>query len=221
MATRTFVIELLAGASGGKSTQIKNLQKRFLVEGVHAATLSATHPTYMHLRTFLHDEERGHRDLQRFPDFAIIDAKKRSLVFQAILLSVMETAESSIAPVVLVEQGPFYGFVVESFGLQVPNYVLEYFLGDLKEPDKVIFLDVPVDVLRKREATRMLWDKERMEKICQGITIAYESNRSNPHWLRVDGTKTPDEIFEDIWPEVWCAFQKHQKKPAPPRGITF
>ena len=74
-------------------------------------------------------------------------------------------------------------------------------------PDINIFIDIDADtamerITKNRFHTELFEKKSRLEKVRENYLKAFELLREEENIFIVDGTKTPEEIAEEIWKQV-------------------
>ena len=74
-------------------------------------------------------------------------------------------------------------------------------------PDINIFIDIDADtamdrITKNRFHTELFEKKSRLEKVRENYLKAFEMLGGEENILIVDGTRTPEEIAEEIWKQV-------------------
>ena len=80
-------------------------------------------------------------------------------------------------------------------------------------PDINIFIDIDADtamerITRNRFHTELFEKKSRLEKVRENYLKAFDLLGREENILIVDGTKTTEEIAEEIWKQVEHLFEK-------------
>jgi thymidylate kinase len=205
---KPFIVEIVAGPSGGKTSLKNNLSKRLEQAGLSVICLGNKDKSVIDLRAFHQEVERRLRLNRNFPHCEETIARIRSLVFRIILLELNAKAQAALQDIVLFEHNSVYTFAIEAYGSGVPEYVLEYDIGFVPNADLVIYLVVSAQELRKRSATRMLWDEKYVARICAGLEKMYVIGGKK--WLRIEAEgKTTNEIAEWCLPKLLAAYEEY------------
>ena len=80
-------------------------------------------------------------------------------------------------------------------------------------PDVTVFIDIDADtamdrITKNRFHTELFEKKSRLEKVRNNYLKAFELLKDEEKVFMVDGTKTPEEIAEEIWKQVEPLFEK-------------
>ena len=67
------------------------------------------------------------------------------------------------------------------------------------KPDIVLIFDLPVDLAMKRVKGHSVADVFEKEEHLEKVRDAYLDLRDDPLVRIIDSTRTPEEIFEDVW----------------------
>ncbi|MDE2018891.1 MAG: hypothetical protein KGJ13_00935 [Patescibacteria group bacterium] len=180
-----FIVEVVAGPSAGKTTLIRRLAPRLRRRGLHVLCLGNRNRSVRAIREEIRTRVKR---LQLHKEFAESDAtaiREQSIGFRWILLELNARAQSAHQDIILLEHGKNYTYVIEVWGSEIEDYVVESELACVAEPDLVIYIEASPEELRQRQSTKLLWDEEKVKRICRGLE---EQRRSlGKHWLLLKG----------------------------------
>ena len=178
----------------GKTTQIELLKKNLIKNGIYNV-MDFREPGSTELgeqiRTILLHNKLT--DIQRL--FLFLTA--RNVVTNKEIIPCIENGDIVIcdryAPSTLAYQG---------YGKRVADIELIHRMNNLAceniQPDLVIFLDVPVEECIKRQNEYDEMEKSSLS-VYKEIYHGYKQLSKNLNWVTVDGTKSVDEIANDIF----------------------
>lgn len=80
-------------------------------------------------------------------------------------------------------------------------------------PDVTVFIDIDVDtamerITRNRFHTELFEKKSRLEKVRNNYLKAFDLLKEEEKVVIVDGTRSVEEISEEIWIQVKYLFEK-------------
>ena len=67
------------------------------------------------------------------------------------------------------------------------------------KPDIVLIFDLPVDLAMKRVISHSVADVFEKEEHLEKVREAYLNLKNDPLVRIIDSTRTPEEIFEEVW----------------------
>jgi dTMP kinase len=67
------------------------------------------------------------------------------------------------------------------------------------KPDIVLIFDLPVDLAMKRVIGHSIADVFEKEEHLEKVREAYLNLKDDPLVRIIDSTRTPEEIFEEVW----------------------
>ena len=67
------------------------------------------------------------------------------------------------------------------------------------KPDIVLIFDLPVDIALERVRGHSIADEFEKEEHLEKVRQAYQNLKDDPLVRIIDSTRTPEEIFEEVW----------------------
>lgn len=177
----------------GKTTQIKLLEKKLKdlgYDNVKIMREPGSTELSESIREILLNQELS--DIQRL--FLFLTARN-SITREQIIPSI-ENGDIVLcdryAPSTLAYQG--YGKKICDIGIihRINNLACENV-----HPDLIIFIDTPIDECMKRQNTHDKMEESSLN-VYKDIYEGYKQLSKNNNWFTVDGTKTEEEISEEI-----------------------
>lgn len=210
-----FVLEVLAGPSGGKTALIRCLAGR--LTGKYAVLVLGNNDAAIGwVKTLA--KVKGDR-IMSMPNYLDSKEKRRfkvwkSFIFQEILLELdMIAHRAGPATIVLFEHGLRYTWAVEHYGGRASAADLARMRSVVEEPDLTIYLPATYEELRSREMSRMHWDEENVKRICDGLEEMYRNRKSGKgSWIRMPKGRTPDELADLCLPVILRAYEDYWQK---------
>lgn len=202
---RFIVIEGIDGA--GTTTQAQKLLHRF--ESEQISCMITAEPSQGIIGTLLRkilDKEVGLPGMD-----GGLNQEAMTLLFAADRLDhnaqVIQSALSSKVSVIC-DRYSLSTYAYQGGTEEVPDSWLLNADSHAMRPDIMFYLDIPVDLaldrIRRRGEVASIFEKKQF---LQKVVSRYEERLSQLkapfyNWYRIDGTKTPDAIAEEIWIKV-------------------
>jgi thymidylate kinase len=196
-SSKKIVIEITGPPSAGKTTVKENLCQRLHEQGIRVGRITADGQLYQSHKKLLWEAARHKTD----DEIKRLINQQSSLTFLSILVNLEIRIRNSMDEIILLEQGPVFMSIIESFGSEVPQSVLDYVLRDVRMPDKVFYLDTPVKDCRERCTGHRTRDLPFMEKVYAGFLCEYRHHKQD--WVRIDGAQPKAMVAEDVWIHLW------------------
>ena len=181
----------LEGIDGcGKSTQTKLLQKKLEELGENTVILKepTNGPHGQKLWDVLHGKRKATNE--EILEFFILDRKQH----------VNEKIQPALDDGTIVLMDRFY---YSSMAYQVAGGLdVEYIRNKhnfAPDPDIVLIFDLPVSTALERVRGHSEADEFEKEEHLEKVREAYLNLESDPLVRIVDSTRTPEEIFEEVW----------------------
>ena len=181
----------LEGIDGcGKSTQTKLLQKRLEELGENTVILKepTNGPHGQKLWDVLHGKRKATKE--EILEFFILDRKQH----------VNEKIQPALDDGTIVLMDRYY---YSSMAYQVAGGLdVEYIRNKhnfAPDPDIVLIFDLPVSTALERVRGHSEADEFEKEEHLEKVREAYLNLESDPLVRIVDSTRTPEEIFEEVW----------------------
>ena len=181
----------LEGIDGcGKSTQTKLLQKKLEKEGETVIILKepTKEPHGQKLWDVLHGKRKANNE--EILEFFILDRKQH----------VNEKIQPALDDGTIVLMDRYY---YSSMAYQVAGGLdVEYIQNEhdfAPNPDIVLIFDLPVSTALERVRGHSEADEFEKEEHLEKVREAYLNLESDPLVRIVDSTRTPEEIFEEVW----------------------
>ncbi len=176
--TVTVAIEGLSGC--GKTTLIEKLADNLRSYGLRVVVFdSGTAENASDLKAMIEDYPLTH-PLTR-------------LIFWVLTLKQCEAMEASqgSADVIIADRFRGSTLVYNLYGARLPREVVAWVDGCFeRQPDIVLFLDVPLETAKQRKKSRTMEDDALAERIARG----YQEVARNESWTRIDATQEPGAI---------------------------
>ena len=181
----------LEGIDGcGKSTQTKLLQKKLEELGENTVILKepTNGPHGQKLWDVLHGKRKATNE--EILEFFILDRKQH----------VNEKVQPALGDGTIVLMDRYY---YSSMAYQVAGGLdVEYIRNKhnfAPDPDIVLIFDLPVSTALERVRGHSEADEFEKEEHLEKVREAYLNLESDPLVRIVDSTRTPEEIFEEVW----------------------
>ena len=181
----------LEGIDGcGKSTQTKLLQKKLEELGENTVILKepTNGPHGQKLWDVLHGKRKATNE--EILEFFILDRKQH----------VNEKVQPALDDSTIVLMDRYY---YSSMAYQVAGGLdVEYIRNKhnfAPNPDNVLIFDLPVSTALERVRGHSEADEFEKEEHLEKVREAYLNLESDPLVRIVDSTRTPEEIFEEVW----------------------
>lgn len=187
----------------GKSTQINMLAKALSDAGIRVAVTAE--PTDGDIGKLLRSYLKGER---------VTDNRAIAPLFAADRLDHI-TCEGGILE--LLQKGKTVlcdRYYLSSYAYQAVDCDIDWVIEvnraatELAKPDLHIFLDVPCEIsmerVKNRGETELFEQLERQRKIRDNFFILFEKLKDTENVFIVDGTKSPNEIAQEIRKKVLC-----------------
>ena len=181
----------LEGIDGcGKSTQTKLLQKKLEELGENTVILKepTNGPHGQKLWDVLHGKRKATNE--EILEFFILDRKQH----------VNEKVQPALDDSTIVLMDRYY---YSSMAYQVAGGLdVEYIRNKhnfAPDPDIVLIFDLPVSTALERVRGHSKADEFEKEEHLEKVREAYLNLESDPLVRIVDSTRTPEEIFEEVW----------------------
>ena len=185
----------LEGIDGcGKSTQTKLLQKKLEELGENTVILKepTNGPHGQKLWDVLHGKRKATNE--EILEFFILDRKQH----------VNEKVQPALDDSTIVLMDRYY---YSSMAYQVAGGLdVEYIRNKhnfAPDPDIVLIFDLPVSTALERVRGHSEADEFEKEEHLEKVREAYLNLESDPIVRIVDSTRTPEEIFEEVWRLVY------------------
>lgn len=174
----TVAIEGLSGC--GKTTLIEKLVDDLRSHGLRVAVFdSGTASNAPDLHAMIKDYPLDH-PLQR-------------LIFWVLTIKQCEAMNAAQGLVDVVIADRFRGStrVYNLYGARLPRPVADWVDGCFeRQPDLVLFLDVPLEIAKQRKKSRTMEDDDFAERIARG----YQEIARSESWTRIDATQEPSAV---------------------------
>jgi thymidylate kinase len=171
------------GMSGsGKSTIVRALLEACQARGKRARVVSIESSHALLLRSIA----------EKFS----VDDPSRMLLFWTIRLIQSKQIEEQIDTndLLLVERLMGSTRANDQFGNGVPKQVIDWVGSHVRQPEKTLFLDVPLEVaLQRKPSSRTLQDPEMAKRIYNG----YQTQAQVFSWTRIDATQSVELVLQD------------------------
>ena len=181
----------LEGIDGcGKSTQSKFLMKKF--EENHEKTIILKEPTSGKYGKKLWEMLSGKREAttEQILDLFVMDRKEH--VDKKINPALKE------GKIVLMDRYYYSTMAYQAAaGIDVNRIRKDNEFAP--KPDIVLIFDLPVDLAMKRVKGHSVADVFEKEEHLEKVREAYLNLRDDPLVRIIDSTRTPEEIFEEVW----------------------
>jgi dTMP kinase len=190
---------VLEGNDGcGKSTQAGRLVRR--LEGAGHAVVATFEPGATELGRTLRQILLG--------GAVTVSARAEALLMAADRAQhVADVIEPALARGAWVVSDRFVGSslayqgAARGLGVDAVAALNRFATGDL-EPDLVVYLDAPVEVLRARQKAHRDRIESEGDDFLEAVSAAYDELARRLGWCVVDATPEPDEVEERVWRSI-------------------
>lgn len=176
--TLTVAIEGLSGC--GKTTLIEKLVDDLRACGLRVAMFdSGAASNASDLKAMINDYPLGH-PLSR-------------LIFWILAIKQCEAMEAAqgFADVIIADRFRGTTLVYNLYGAHLSSQVADWVDGFFeRQPDLILFLDIPLETARQRKQSRTMEDDAFAERISNG----YQEIAQRESWTRIDATKDADTV---------------------------
>lgn len=190
------VFIVLEGLDGsGKSTQAERLVAHLHRRGhrVKSVEEPGGTPEGEAIREVLLREE-----LTPLAELLLYEASRHQLV-RRVIRPALERGE-----IVVCQRYDYSTVAYQGYGRGLPLELIERLNGAATEgvrPDVVLFLDVPAEegLARLRKGRRPDRIEDEGLRFLHRVERGYQELRERcPEWIRIDGTRSPDDVFQEI-----------------------
>lgn len=187
----------------GKSTQIKRLEKRLRQQ--NTACYTTMEPTDSPIGSMIHNIMVGRMKVDNKVFAALFTADRLDHLLNDVngLLAKLEEGTT-----VLSDRYYFSSYAYQSVDLTMEQVIAANEpCARLLRPAVNIFLDIDADtamerITKNRSHVELFEKKSRLEKTRTAYMEAFERLKDEENVVVIDGTKSPDEIEEEIWAAV-------------------
>jgi dTMP kinase len=121
------------------------------------------------------------------------DHPLRTIIFWALRIQQYDSVEAAqgMADVVIADRFLGSTLVYNRYGANLPRSVVDWISRYFKhQPDITFFLDVPLEVAKRRKKSKTLEDQNFARRIFKG----YQEIAQSQSWTRIDATQEPNAV---------------------------
>ncbi len=149
--------------------------------------------------------------LRAVADALPLDSLVRSMLFWAMRIRQYEIIYEvgDVMDVILADRTWGTALVYDGHGNTVSRTILERIGQDLRRPDITFYLEAPLEVVRARKKSRTMENLPFAVRVAKG----YRKMARARGWIRVDATRTPEEIKECCLEIILAALASSARQP--------